>query len=518
MDRPRPRRGDDHRRGLRCRASLDCGLLEPPHSFALVPALVCLLVLVLAMLVRFDTPFGFTVRDATRVRALAVRVPLAHRPDRRRRWRWRSRGCRTSGPASCRPAGSCRSRATPGSRSGRWPCSRSRTWTRATPAPALLLAALARSSSPTSPCRPCASRCSGAPALPRGAALDLGLRDRRRTVGRRARGRRGRSTPARSPRSRSCPLLGLLAVFAHERHQRLAEHARALERVPRHRARARRRHRSRRRLHRRALQERRRPRARPRRRTSASAPSASATSSSPRCCTTSARSPSPRRSSTSPASSTPTSGRSSRPTRSRARRCSNASAGSCARSGMIVRSHHERWDGAGYPDGLAGEQIPLEARIITCCDTWNAMRTDRPYREALSVRRRARGAALHRRHAVRPGRGGRVRGLRGQGRRRSRGGPSVARYCRGGAPPAPWHLAPRSVAALARPGGADRPAPLELLADARPPAAALADASRHRRRAPRHRIDPRRAECNLCYLYLMIFWIRANRTKHRFAV
>ena len=52
--------------------------------------------------------------------------------------------------------------------------------------------------------------------------------------------------------------------------------------------------------------------------------------------------------------------------------------------GVIVRSHHERWDGAGYPDGLAGEGIPLEARIITCCDSWNAMRTDRSYRRALS--------------------------------------------------------------------------------------------------------------------------------------
>ncbi len=51
--------------------------------------------------------------------------------------------------------------------------------------------------------------------------------------------------------------------------------------------------------------------------------------------------------------------------------------------GVIVRSHHERWDGGGYPDGLTGEQIPLEARIISCCDTWNAMRTDRPYRKAL---------------------------------------------------------------------------------------------------------------------------------------
>jgi putative nucleotidyltransferase with HDIG domain len=53
--------------------------------------------------------------------------------------------------------------------------------------------------------------------------------------------------------------------------------------------------------------------------------------------------------------------------------------------GLIVRSHHERWDGGGYPDELAGEQIPLEARIIACCDTWNAMRTDRPYRTALST-------------------------------------------------------------------------------------------------------------------------------------
>ena len=51
--------------------------------------------------------------------------------------------------------------------------------------------------------------------------------------------------------------------------------------------------------------------------------------------------------------------------------------------GMIVRSHHERWDGGGYPDGLTGEQIPLESRIISCCDTWNAMRTDRSYRKAL---------------------------------------------------------------------------------------------------------------------------------------
>ena len=52
--------------------------------------------------------------------------------------------------------------------------------------------------------------------------------------------------------------------------------------------------------------------------------------------------------------------------------------------GTIVRSHHERWDGGGYPDGLAGEAIPLEARIIAGCDAWNAMTTDRSYRAALS--------------------------------------------------------------------------------------------------------------------------------------
>jgi len=51
--------------------------------------------------------------------------------------------------------------------------------------------------------------------------------------------------------------------------------------------------------------------------------------------------------------------------------------------GTIVRSCHERWDGHGYPDGLAGESIPLVARIVSCCDAYNAMTTDRPYRNAL---------------------------------------------------------------------------------------------------------------------------------------
>ena len=53
--------------------------------------------------------------------------------------------------------------------------------------------------------------------------------------------------------------------------------------------------------------------------------------------------------------------------------------------GKIVRSHHERFDGTGYPDGLAGEEIPLIARIVACCDAFHAMTTDRPYRMALPV-------------------------------------------------------------------------------------------------------------------------------------
>ena len=49
-----------------------------------------------------------------------------------------------------------------------------------------------------------------------------------------------------------------------------------------------------------------------------------------------------------------------------------------------IRGHHENWDGSGYPDGLAGEQIPLAARIIRFADTMDAMLTERPYRGALS--------------------------------------------------------------------------------------------------------------------------------------
>lgn len=53
--------------------------------------------------------------------------------------------------------------------------------------------------------------------------------------------------------------------------------------------------------------------------------------------------------------------------------------------GIVVRASHERFDGGGYPDGLAGEAIPLAARIVSACDAYNAMTTDRSYRKALPV-------------------------------------------------------------------------------------------------------------------------------------
>jgi diguanylate cyclase (GGDEF)-like protein len=59
----------------------------------------------------------------------------------------------------------------------------------------------------------------------------------------------------------------------------------------------------------------------------------------------------------------------------------------------IVRHCHERWDGKGYPDGIAGERIPLESRIIFVCDAYHAMTSDRPYRRALDHREAVRRLA-----------------------------------------------------------------------------------------------------------------------------
>jgi putative nucleotidyltransferase with HDIG domain len=57
-----------------------------------------------------------------------------------------------------------------------------------------------------------------------------------------------------------------------------------------------------------------------------------------------------------------------------------------AEMALIVRHHHERWDGQGYPDGIGGEEIPLISRIIAVADAYNAMTSDRPYRDAMPSR------------------------------------------------------------------------------------------------------------------------------------
>jgi HD-GYP domain-containing protein (c-di-GMP phosphodiesterase class II) len=66
--------------------------------------------------------------------------------------------------------------------------------------------------------------------------------------------------------------------------------------------------------------------------------------------------------------------------------------------GNVVRSCHERFDGSGYPDGLGGDRIPLLARVVSCCDAYHAMTSDRSYRralpqeEAVAELRRVRGS------------------------------------------------------------------------------------------------------------------------------
>jgi HD-GYP domain-containing protein (c-di-GMP phosphodiesterase class II) len=60
-----------------------------------------------------------------------------------------------------------------------------------------------------------------------------------------------------------------------------------------------------------------------------------------------------------------------------------------AAAGRLVRSSHERYEGGGYPDGLAGEDIPLGARIVAVCDAYEAMTSDRPYRPKMSSEKAA---------------------------------------------------------------------------------------------------------------------------------
>jgi diguanylate cyclase (GGDEF)-like protein len=62
-----------------------------------------------------------------------------------------------------------------------------------------------------------------------------------------------------------------------------------------------------------------------------------------------------------------------------------AGAPALAQVGRLVRSSHERWDGAGYPDELAGEEIPMGSRIIAVCDAFDAMLSERPYQSGRSA-------------------------------------------------------------------------------------------------------------------------------------
>ena len=98
----------------------------------------------------------------------------------------------------------------------------------------------------------------------------------------------------------------------------------------------------------------------------------------------------------------------------------------------IVRQHHERLDGTGYPDGCAGTAIRLEARIVSVCDAWAAMLADRAYQPESTPDAGPAGAAGRGRQPVGPGGGGRVPGAGGAGagsRRCGRWSPATWRCC-----------------------------------------------------------------------------------------
>ena len=69
--------------------------------------------------------------------------------------------------------------------------------------------------------------------------------------------------------------------------------------------------------------------------------------------------------------------------------------GSLSHLAPAVRAEHERWDGDGYPDGLAGEDVPLASRICFVCDAWHAMTSDRPYRRALTADEARASSSAH---------------------------------------------------------------------------------------------------------------------------
>ena len=80
----------------------------------------------------------------------------------------------------------------------------------------------------------------------------------------------------------------------------------------------------------------------------------------------------------------------------------------------IAYTHHERWDGTGYPRGLAGDKIPLEGRIVAVVDVYDALSSDRVYRQALYVRGGAASGVTGRGSPLRPGNRNAARGSGGQ--------------------------------------------------------------------------------------------------------
>jgi HD-GYP domain len=73
-----------------------------------------------------------------------------------------------------------------------------------------------------------------------------------------------------------------------------------------------------------------------------------------------------------------------------------------AQVARLIRHHHEAYDGSGYPDGLAGDAIPLEARILAAADGYDAMTSDRPYRPALPARAALEALAAERGRRIDP--------------------------------------------------------------------------------------------------------------------
>ena len=63
---------------------------------------------------------------------------------------------------------------------------------------------------------------------------------------------------------------------------------------------------------------------------------------------------------------------------------------------VIAESHHERWNGGGYPNGLRGNAIPIEGRIVTVCDVFDALTHVRPYKPAWTIDQATGGAHLQR--------------------------------------------------------------------------------------------------------------------------